>query len=96
MDAGKLVPDELIIDVVCDRLKQDDCIENGWLLDGFPRTKSQADALAAAGMIPDCFVLLDVPEEILIERVTGRRTDPDTGKIYHMTYSPPPADIVDR
>ena len=94
MDAGKLVPDELIIDVVCDRLKQDDCCKNGWLLDGFPRTKSQADALKKAGMIPDCFVLLDVPEEVLVERVTGRRTDPETGKIYHMSYSPPPTEEI--
>eukprot|EP01036_Dinobryon_divergens_P028068 gene28068-36955_t len=89
MDAGKLVPDEVIIDVVVERLKQDDCVTRGWLLDGFPRTKSQADALLAAGMVPDCFILLNVPEEVLVERVTGRRTDPVTGKIYHMKFSPP-------
>lgn len=89
MDAGKLVPDELIIGVVCDRLKQSDCVSQGWLLDGFPRTKSQADALNQAGMIPDCFVLLDVPQEVLVERVTGRRTDPVTGKIYHLKFNPP-------
>lgn len=89
MDAGKLVPDELIIGVVCDRLKQSDCVECGWLLDGFPRTKAQADALQAAGMVPDCFVLLDVPEAVLVERVTGRRTDPVTGKIYHLRFNPP-------
>lgn len=89
MDAGKLVPDELIIDVVCDRLKQPDCQNQGWLLDGFPRTKAQADALTKAGMIPDCFILLDVPEQVLVERVTGRRTDPVTGKIYHLKFNPP-------
>jgi len=89
MDAGKLVPDELIIGVVCDRLKQTDCVNQGWLLDGFPRTKSQADALNQAGMVPDCFVLLDVPQEVLVERVTGRRTDPVTGKIYHLKFNPP-------
>jgi len=94
MDAGQLVPDELIIDVICDRLKQPDCVSKGWLLDGFPRTKAQADALSAAGMIPDCFVLLDVPEEILVERVTGRRTDPVTGKIYHLKFSPPESEEV--
>jgi adenylate kinase len=94
MDAGQLVPDDLIIDVVCDRLKQPDCISNGWLLDGFPRTKSQAEALSAAGMIPDQFILLDVPEEVLVERVTGRRTDPVTGKIYHMKFNPPENDEV--
>jgi adenylate kinase len=97
MDAGQLVPDELIIGVVNDRLSQKDCQEKGWLLDGFPRTKSQADALTASGMIPDCFVLLDVPENVLVERVTGRRTDPVTGKIYHMTFNPPEsADIAAR
>jgi adenylate kinase len=89
MDAGQLVPDELIIDVVSDRLRQQDCQSKGWLLDGFPRTKSQADALTKAGMVPDCLILLDVPEEVLVERVVGRRTDPVTGKIYHMKFSPP-------
>jgi adenylate kinase len=89
MDAGKLVPDELIINVIIDRLKQNDCESNGWLLDGFPRTKEQADALHKAGLECDCFLLLDVPEEVLVERVTGRRTDPVTGKIYHMKFSPP-------
>lgn len=74
MDAGKLVPDELITGVVCNRLKQPDCMSNGWLLDGFPRTKSQALALEAEGMVADSFILLDVPEEVLVERVSGRRT----------------------
>ena len=96
MDAGKLVSDELITGVICDRLKEADCIEKGWLLDGFPRTRAQADALTKAGGIPDCFLLLDVPEEVLVERVTGRRTDPETGKIYHMKFNPPPVDVVDR
>jgi adenylate kinase len=94
MDAGQLVPDSLIIGVICDRLKESDCAEKGWLLDGFPRTKSQADALSAAGMVPDCFVLLDVAEDVLVERVTGRRTDPDTGKIYHMKFSPPESEEI--
>jgi len=89
MDGGQLVPDELIIDVICDRLKQDDCVCQGWLLDGFPRTEKQAKALTSAGMVPDAFVLLDVEEDVLVERVTGRRTDPETGKIYHMKFSPP-------
>ena len=94
MDAGKLVPDEVIIDVVVERLKQEDCVTRGWLLDGFPRTKSQADALLAAGMVPDCFIMLNVPEEVLVERVTGRRTDPVTGKIYHMKFSPPESEEI--
>jgi hypothetical protein len=58
-------------------------------LDGFPRTQAQAEALAGAGIEADCFVFLDVPDEILVGRVIGRRTDPVTGKIYHMTFSPP-------
>ena len=96
MDAGQLVPDELIINVICERLKQEDCLKQGWLLDGFPRTKAQADALSAAGMVPDTFILLDVAEDVLVDRVCGRRTDPETGIIYHMTTKPPPADVVDR
>lgn len=94
MDAGQLVPDELIISVVCDRLKQQDCLNNGWLLDGFPRTRKQAEALAKEELIPDSFILLDVPENALVERVSGRRTDPVTGKIYHMKFSPPENDDI--
>eukprot|EP00591_Stephanopyxis_turris_P001755 CAMPEP_0195517670 /NCGR_PEP_ID=MMETSP0794_2-20130614/11224_1 /TAXON_ID=515487 /ORGANISM="Stephanopyxis turris, Strain CCMP 815" /LENGTH=283 /DNA_ID=CAMNT_0040646509 /DNA_START=43 /DNA_END=894 /DNA_ORIENTATION=+ len=89
MDSGKLVPDEVIIGVVKDRLDELDCRTSGWLLDGFPRTRAQADALAEAGITADCFVFLDVPDSVLVERVVGRRTDPETGKIYHMTFSPP-------
>lgn len=89
MDSGKLVPDDVIIGIVKDRLAESDCKENGWLLDGFPRTPAQADALASAGISADCFLFLNVPDEVLVERVVGRRTDPETGKIYHMTFSPP-------
>jgi len=89
MDSGKLVPDEVIIGIIKDRLRESDCQENGWLLDGFPRTQAQAKALADAGISADCFIFLDVPDEMLVERVVGRRTDPVTGKIYHMTFSPP-------
>lgn len=92
MDSGKLVPDEVIIGIIRDRLDESDCKEQGWLLDGFPRTAAQAEALAEAGCTADCFLFLDVPDEVLVERVVGRRTDPETGKIYHMTFSPPPAD----
>jgi adenylate kinase len=58
-------------------------------LDGFPRTAAQARALEEAGIIAVCFLFLNVPDSILVERVVGRRTDPETGKIYHMTFSPP-------
>eukprot|EP00816_Leptocylindrus_hargravesii_P002681 CAMPEP_0196810880 /NCGR_PEP_ID=MMETSP1362-20130617/15007_1 /TAXON_ID=163516 /ORGANISM="Leptocylindrus danicus, Strain CCMP1856" /LENGTH=314 /DNA_ID=CAMNT_0042186061 /DNA_START=33 /DNA_END=977 /DNA_ORIENTATION=- len=94
MDAGKLVPDDVIIGIVKDRLEEADCKENGWLLDGFPRTQAQAKALADAGVSADCFIFLNVPDEVLIERVVGRRTDPETGKIYHMTFSPPEDEAV--
>ncbi|KAI2509769.1 adenylate kinase [Fragilaria crotonensis] len=89
MDSGKLVPDEVIIGIVKDRLEEEDCKSNGWLLDGFPRTQAQAQALADAGISGDCFIMLNVPNEVLVERVVGRRTDPETGDIYHMTFSPP-------
>ena len=59
------------------------------MLDGFPRTQAQAKALSDAGVSADCFLFLDVPDGVLVERVVGRRTDPETGKIYHMTFSPP-------
>jgi len=95
MDSGKLVPDEVIIGVVKDRIQQDDCKTKGWLLDGFPRSKIQAEALEEIGITADCFIFLKVPDEILVERVVGRRSDPETGKIYHMTFSPPPEDNKD-
>ena len=75
-------------------MEESDCQKNGWLLDGFPRTQAQAKALEDAGIEADCFVFLNVPDEVLVERVVGRRTDPETGKIYHMTFSPPADDEV--
>ncbi|CAM9885661.1 unnamed protein product, partial [Hapterophycus canaliculatus] len=96
MDEGKLVPDEVIIGIVKDRLNEEDCKTRGWLLDGFPRTRAQADALAAQGVEADSFLLLNVPDEMLIQRVVGRRLDPETGDIYHMDFSPPPAEIASR
>jgi adenylate kinase len=94
MDSGKLVPDDVIIGIVKDRLEEEDCKTMGWLLDGFPRTQAQAKALEEAGVTADCFLFLDVPDEVLVERVVGRRTDPVTGKIYHMTFSPPEDDDI--
>lgn len=76
MQNGQLVPDDLIIDIVKDRLAQEDCQTKGWLLDGFPRTGAQAQALGDAGIVASHFVLLDVPDEVLVERCTGRRNDP--------------------
>jgi adenylate kinase len=92
MNKGALVPDELIIDIVKSRLSGPDCTRKGWLLDGFPRTGVQAEAMRKAGIIADQFILLNVPDETLIQRVLGRRTDPKTGKIYHLKFNPPPDD----
>ncbi|XP_021760402.1 adenylate kinase, chloroplastic-like [Chenopodium quinoa] len=94
MDKGQLVPDEIVVMMVKDRLMQPDSQEKGWLLDGYPRSLSQAIALKDFGFQPDLFILLEVPEELLVERVVGRRLDPVTGKIYHLTYSPPENDEI--
>ena len=79
MDGGKLVPDSLVINLVKEKLATPECVNGGWLLDGFPRTAEQAKALQQANINPDKVILLDVPDSALIERVTGRRTDPVTG-----------------
>lgn len=91
MKAGALVPDSLIIEMVKKRLKQEDVKQRGWLLDGFPRTKAQAQALQDAGIVPQVMVQLEVPDDVLIERIEGRRSDPVTGKVYHLKFNPPPA-----
>lgn len=97
MDAGQLVPDDVVIDLVADKLSSPECMEKGWLLDGFPRTAVQAEALAYEGAVVDSFVSLLVPDDMLIERVVGRRLDPVTGAIYHTLFDPPPAgEIADR
>lgn len=95
MNAGKLVPDEVVIGLVDERLEQPDA-GNGFILDGFPRTVPQAEALAALlerrGVKLDAVVQLDVARELLMERATLRRTDKRTGQIYHLKYNPPPPD----
>lgn len=90
MSKGMLVPDELITELVRDRLSQPDVQQKGWLLDGFPRTRSQAISLQTAGIIPHALVLLDVPDEVVVGRIAGRRTDPKSGAVYHLTANPPP------
>ncbi|KAG1363617.1 adenylate kinase, chloroplastic-like [Cocos nucifera] len=89
MEKGMLVPSEIVVMMVKERLLQPDAQEKGWLLDGYPRSLSQATALEDLRIRPDLFILLDVSEAILIERVVGRRLDPVTGKIYHLKYFPP-------
>jgi adenylate kinase len=99
MKRGELVPDQLVCDLVVERLKAPDC-EKGFMLDGFPRTVPQAEALGKtlekAQISLDLVLVLEVPDELIVERVTGRRTDPETGAIYHLKFSPPPADVAGR
>lgn len=99
MKAGQLVPDDLVIAMIIERIAQPDC-SNGFMLDGFPRTRPQAEALDAnlksAGVALDVVLLIEVPDELILERITGRRSDPETGDIYHIKFMPPPADIADR
>ena len=99
MKAGQLVPDELVIAMIVERTSQPDCAR-GFILDGFPRTRPQAEALAVdlrkAAVTLDAVVLIEVPDSRILERVTGRRMDPETGDIYHVQFRPPPADIASR
>ena len=87
MDQGLLVPDELTVDLVMDRLAQEDC-QNGYILDGFPRTIAQADALAAKETL-DAAVNIDVEDSAIIDRMGGRRACPACGESYHVKYNPP-------
>ena len=91
MDQGLLVPDELVVDLVVDRVKQDDC-SNGYVLDGFPRTIPQAEALdkalAAMGEAMDFAINVEVPDENIVRRMSGRRACVDCGATYHIVYAP--------
>lgn len=88
MDEGKLVPDELTVALVKDRISQPDCA-NGFLLDGFPRTIPQADALKDSGVKIDYVLEFDVPDEVIVERMSGRRVHQASGRSYHIVYNPP-------
>ncbi|MCB9555500.1 MAG: adenylate kinase [Deltaproteobacteria bacterium] len=98
-EKGLLVPDDLVNRMVDRRLQADDC-RPGFLLDGYPRTVNQAEALEAMlerrGRALDHVLLLDIVDDLLVERITGRRSDPETGKIYHLKFDPPPAEVVNR
>ena len=94
MDAGGLVGDELIINLVKDRLAQPDSAQ-GFLFDGFPRTLPQADAMKAAGVKLDYVLEIDVPFEAIIERMSGRRSHPASGRTYHLKFNPPKIDGQD-
>ncbi len=92
MDAGELVPDETIIGIIKDRLEEDDC-KNGFILDGFPRTITQAKALdelmKSSGKKLDFVLSFDVPDELIIQRIAGRRVCPKCGASYHVEFNPP-------
>lgn len=100
MDQGALVPDEVTIGIVKERLSKDDC-KQGFLLDGFPRTIAQAEALdellSELGTSIDHVIHVDVPENVLVDRLTGRRVCPTCGATYHVMYNPPKQEgICDR
>ena len=94
MDSGQLVPDQLIIDLVKERILKNDC-KNGFLFDGFPRTIPQAEALIAAGINIDLVIEINVSDNVIIERLGGRRVHPASGRIYHVKYSPPKTEGMD-
>lgn len=88
MDSGKLVTDEIIIGLVKERIMEDDC-KNGFLLDGFPRTVPQADALKEAGVAIDAVIEIDVADSVIVERMSGRRAHLASGRTYHVVFNPP-------
>jgi len=94
MDAGGLVSDDIIIGLVKERIAQPDCA-NGFLFDGFPRTIPQAEAMRQAGVRIDYVLEIDVPFDAIIERMSGRRVHPASGRTYHIKYNPPKVDGKD-
>jgi adenylate kinase len=94
MDAGGLVSDDIMIGLVKDRLKDADCAK-GYLFDGFPRTIAQADAMKDAGINVDYVLEIDVPDDSIVERMSGRRSHPGSGRVYHTKFNPPKVDNLD-
>jgi len=88
MDSGALVPDQLIIELVKERIQDSDC-KQGFLLDGFPRTIPQAEAMKEAAITIDMVIEIDVPDNIILDRLSGRRTHLASGRIYHIHNNPP-------
>ena len=96
IDAGKLVPDTVVIDIIKEHLATDAC-KNGFILDGFPRSIPQAEALDAMGVQIDAVLSLEVPDETIVTRMSGRRTCPGCGASYHVLYKPSAkADVCDK
>ncbi len=94
MDKGQLVSDELIINLVKERIAQPDCA-NGCIFDGFPRTIAQAEALSVANVIIDFVVEISVPDDEIVKRLSGRRSHPASGRVYHVVYNPPKVEGLD-
>ena len=94
MEAGQLVPDQVIIGLIEDRLSESDA-SNGVLFDGFPRTIPQAEALSEITEVT-AVISIEVPDEDIVNRIVGRRMDPETGEIYHVSFKPPPPEMVSR
>jgi adenylate kinase len=94
MDMGQLVSDDIIIGLVKERLTQADCV-NGYLFDGFPRTVAQADAMKDSGVAIDYVLEIEVPDDLIVERMSGRRTHQASGRVYHIKFNPPATEGVD-
>lgn len=99
LNSGALVPDALTCDIVADRLQEADCAD-GYILDGFPRSVPQAEMLTnflgTRGEKIDVAINIDVPDTEIIERLSARRSDPDTGSVYNLKFNPPPPEIADK
>ncbi len=99
LNSGALVPDELTCEIVADRLQEPDCA-NGYILDGFPRSLPQAEMLteflAKLGQKIEAAVNIAVPDDVIVERLTARRSDPETGAVYNLKFNPPPQEIADK
>jgi len=94
MESGQLVPDQVIIGLIEDRLGESDAL-NGVLFDGFPRTIPQAEALSKITEV-SAVISIEVPDEDIVDRIVGRRMDPETGEIYHVSFKPPPPELTSR
>lgn len=89
IDKGMMVPDNIVMTILSDRLSQLDCVSRGWVLHGYPTTREQAETLSKEGFVPNRVFFLDVPNDSVVERLTLRATDQITGERYHMLYNPP-------
>ncbi len=94
MGSGQLVSDDVVIKLVTERIARPDCA-NGFLFDGFPRTLAQADAMKSAGVKIDYVLKIDIPHDIIIERMSGRRSHPASGRTYHLKFNPPKVQGLD-